>query len=151
MPDWIEIILRSLLLLVVLFFITKWLGKKQLSEMNIFEYITGIVLGGIVAIHTTMTNIPLIYGFIAMGVWFIIPYLADILSLKSKTLRNILQGQSTVVIQDGKIMEDNLKKEKYSTDDLLENLRMKDVFNVADVEFAVIEPSGALSVMPKSE
>src|SRR5690625_1366402 len=151
MPDWIEIILRSLLLLVVLFFMTKWLGKKQLSELNIFEYITGIVLGGIVAIHSSNLTSPLIYGILAMFIWFIVPYLIEYLSLKSKAFRDFNQGKSTVIIQGGKIMEENMKKERFSTDDLLKNLRNKDVFKVADVEFAVLEPSGHLNILLKKE
>lgn len=151
MPGWVEILLRSFSLLVVLFFMTKWLGKKHLSQLNIFEYISGIVLGGIVAIHSATLTLPLLYGFLAMIVWFVIPYAVDYLSLKSKTFRNLTQGGSTVLIQDGKIMEDNLKKEGYTADDLLENLRNKDVFQTADVEFAVLEPSGILNVLPKTE
>lgn len=151
MPEWVEVLLRSLSLLVVLFFLTKWLGKKQISQLNIFEYITGIVLGGIVAIHSFDTNFPIIHGLIAMFVWFIIPFVVEFFALKSKTFRDFTQGKSTVFIQDGKIMEDNLKKEGFSTDDLMEQLRINNIFNAADVEFAVLEPSGTLSVLPKKE
>ncbi len=130
---------------------TKGLGKKQLAQMSIFEYITGIVLGGIVAIHSFDTDQPFMHAVIALLLWFIIPFTIERLSLKSKRLRDFTQGKSTVVIQDGKIMEDNLKKEGYTTDDLLESLRQKDIFQYADVEFAVLEPTGSLSVLPKSE
>ncbi|WP_284139304.1 MULTISPECIES: DUF421 domain-containing protein [unclassified Virgibacillus] len=151
MPEWTTILLRSFSLVIVLFFITKWLGKKQISQLSIFEYISGIVLGGIVAIHSSTTEYPFMYGLLAMLVWFIIPFIVELISLKSKSFRNFTQGKSTVVIQNGKIMEDNLKKEGYSSDDLLENLREKNIFKVADVEFAVIEPSGSISVLPKRE
>jgi uncharacterized membrane protein YcaP (DUF421 family) len=136
---------------VALFFLTKWLGKKHLSHMNIFEYISGVVLGGIVAIHTVTPESNIIYGLIAMFIWFIIPFGVELFSLKSKTFRNFTQGKSTVFIQDGKIMEDNLKKEGYSTDDLLEKLRDNNIFLASDVEFAVLEPTGTLSVLPKRE
>lgn len=151
MPDWVQIAIRSISLLVLLFLFTKWLGMKQLSQLNIFEYITGIVLGGIVAIHVSTLDSPIYYGLISMFIWFIIPYLVEFFSLKSKVFRNATQGKSRVVIQNGKIMEDNLKKEHYSTDDLLESLRDKNIFKVADVEFAVLEPTGKLSVLPKRE
>ncbi|WP_373895852.1 DUF421 domain-containing protein [Virgibacillus natechei] len=151
MPDWIMVILRSLTLLVILFFMTKWLGAKQMSQLNVFEYISGIVLGGIVAIHTIDPNSNLIYGILAMFVWFIVPFAVEYISLKSKSFRNFTDGKSTVFIQDGKIMEDNLKKEGYSTDDLLEKLRDNNVFLTSDVEFAVLEPSGTVSVLPKKE
>lgn len=151
MPDWVEIAIRSISLLALLFLFTKWLGMKQLSQLNIFEYITGIVLGGIVAIHVSTLESPLYYGLISMFIWFIVPYLVEFFSLKSKAFRDATQGKSRVVIQNGKIMEDNLKKEHYSTDDLLESLRDKNIFKVADVEFAVLEPTGKLSVLPKRE
>jgi uncharacterized membrane protein YcaP (DUF421 family) len=71
--------------------------------------------------------------------------------MKSKTFRDFIEGRATVFIKDGKIMEENLKKEKYTTDELLELLRKRDVFKVADVEFALLEPTGDLSVMLKKE
>ncbi len=79
------------------------------------------------------------------------PFLAGLLSLKSKAFRDFIEGRATVFIKDGKIMEDNLKKEKYTTDELLELLRKKDVFQVADVEFALLEPTGDLSILLKKE
>ena len=151
MPECLVIVLRSISLLIVLFFFTKWLGKKQISQLNIFEYITGIVLGGIVALHSIDLKSNIFYGLIAMLVWFLIPLLVDYISLKSKTFREFTQGKSAVFIQNGKIMEDNLKKEGFTSEDLLEQLRSKDIFQVADVEFALMEPSGTLSVLPKKE
>lgn len=151
MPEWVNVVLRSLTLLVILFLLTKWLGAKQLSQLNVFEYISGIVLGGIVAINTIDTNSNLFYGVLAMFIWFIVPFTVEYISLKSKAFRNFVDGKSTVFIQDGKIMEDNLKKEGYSTDDLLEKLRDNNVFLASDVEFALLEPSGTLSVLPKTE
>lgn len=151
MPDWVEIIIRTFATIIALFLITKGLGKKQLSEMNVFEYITGIVIGDIIAVHATDVKQNLVHGAIAAFLWFIVPWAIEYLSLKNKTLRNIVQGKSTVFIQNGKVMEDNLKKERFTIDDLQESLRDKNVFRAADVEFAVLEPSGTLSVLPKKE
>ncbi|WP_026905938.1 DUF421 domain-containing protein [Paucisalibacillus globulus] len=151
MADWIQIAFRAVSLLIILFFFTKWLGMKQLSQLNIFEYITGIVLGGIVAIHVSTLDSPIHFALISMFIWFIIPFVVEQISLKSKAFRDFTQGKSRVVIQNGKIMEDNLKKEHYSTDDLLESLREKNIFKVADVEFAVLEPNGKLNALLKSE
>ena len=75
----------------------------------------------------------------------------DILGLKSKRFRDLVDGTSTILIKDGKIMEDNLKKEKYSISDLDSLLRQKNVFNIADVEFAMLEPKGDLSILLKKE
>ncbi|WP_085994446.1 DUF421 domain-containing protein [Oceanobacillus senegalensis] len=151
MPDWVIVIIKSLVLIVVLFTFTKILGAKQLSQMNVFEYITGVVLGGIVAIHTFDPQANIFHGILALFIWFIIPFMIEKINLKSKVFRDFTEGKSTVFIQDGKVMEDNLKKEGYSTDDLLEKLREKDVFLASDVEFALLEPNGTLTVLPKRE
>jgi len=150
-PDWLDILLRSIALVFTLFILTKWLGKKHLSQLSIFDYINGIVLGGIAAIITFNKEANFWHGLIAMAVWFIIPFGIDYLALKSKNVRDIVQGKSTVIIQDGKVMDDNLKKVSFSTDDLLQQLREKNIFEVADVEFALLEPTGKLSVLPKTE
>lgn len=151
MADWLIVLIKSVAFIFILFFFTKWLGKKHISQLNIFQYITGFVLGGIVAITVIDPKANFMLGLIAMFVWFIIPFTIDILSLKSKTIREFVQGKSTVFIQDGKIMEDNLKKERFTTEDLLQHLRYNNMFNVADVEFAILEPSGTLSVLPKTD
>ncbi|RUU70672.1 DUF421 domain-containing protein, partial [Mesorhizobium sp. M7A.F.Ca.MR.362.00.0.0] len=88
---------------------------------------------------------------IGIVIFAAIPFFSGLISLKSKGFRNFIEGKATVFIKDGKIMEDNLKKERYTTDELLELLRRKDVFQVSDVEFAVLEATGDLSVMLKKE
>jgi len=150
-PEWLEVVMRSLLFVVVLFLITKWLGKKQLSELSFFEYVVGITIGSIGAEVITGLERNIFNGIIGIVVFSAIPFLADMLSLKSKTFRDFIEGRATVFIKDGKIMEENLKKEKYTTDELLELLRKRDIFRVADVEFALLEPTGDLSVMLKKE
>ena len=77
--------------------------------------------------------------------------MVDVLGLKSKKFRDLIDGTGTIIIKDGKIMEDNLKKEKYSISDLDFLLRQKDVFRLADVEFAMLEPKGDLSVLLKKK
>src|SRR5690625_3425972 len=151
MPDWLNILLRSVALVLILFLLIKLLGKKHLSQLSMFDYVNGVVLGGIVAIIAAHHTVNFWHGIIALLVWFIVPFTVDYIALKSKTVRNIIHGKSTVIIQDGKIMEDNLKKESIATDDLLEQLREKNIFQVADVEFALLEPTGKINVLPKTE
>ncbi|MFP6334058.1 DUF421 domain-containing protein, partial [Bacillus subtilis] len=151
MPEWLDIAVRSALFVALLFFITKWLGKKQISELTFFEYVTGISIGNIGAEVTIGLERNIFHGIIGIVIFAAIPFFAGLISLKSKRFRNFIEGKATVFIKDGKIMEDNLKKERYTTDELLELLRKKDVFQVSDVEFAVLEETGDLSVMLKKE
>ncbi|MCY8235012.1 DUF421 domain-containing protein [Priestia endophytica] len=151
MPDWLDVVVRSLIFLIVLFLITKGLGKKQLSQLSFFEYVTGITIGGIGAEVSMGLERNIFNGILGIVIFAAIPFLAGLLSLKSKGFRDFIEGKATVFIKDGKVMEDNLKKEKYTTDELLELLRKKNVFQAADVEFAVLEPTGDLSVLLKKE
>ncbi|WP_147535216.1 DUF421 domain-containing protein [Bacillus marasmi] len=151
MPDSLDIVVRSIFFVVILLLITKILGKKQISELSFFEYVTGISIGSIGAEVAVGLERSFLHGIIAILVFAAIPFFSGLLSLKSKAFRNFVEGKATVFIKDGKIMEDNLKKERYTTDELLELLRKKDVFQLADVEFAILEATGDLSVMLKKE
>lgn len=151
MSEWSHIIVRSILFLAVLFLFTKILGKKQISEISFFEYISGITIGSVAGEVIMGLDSNMGHGILAIFLFGSITFLVDFLSLKSNSFRDFVEGKGTIFIKDGKIMEDNLKKEKYSTDELGSLLRQKSVFNVADVEFAVLEPTGDLSVLLKKE
>ncbi|GER70541.1 hypothetical protein BpJC7_18440 [Weizmannia acidilactici] len=151
MPEWFEIVLRSILFIAVLFLMTKILGSKQISQLSFFEYISGITIGSVAAEVITGVDGNIIHGLIVLVLFCGITYGVDVLSLKSKKFRDFAEGKSVVFIKDGKIMEDSLRKEHYTIDDLNSLLRKKNVFNAADVEFAVLEPNGDLSVFLKKE
>jgi len=151
MPGWLDIVVRSIIFLIVLFLITKWLGKKQLSELTFFEYVTGITIGSIAAEVVMGLERNIFHGILGIVVIALAPFIAGLLSLKSKKVRDFVEGKPIIFIKDGKVLEDNLKKEKYTTDELLELLRKKNVFRLSDVEFAVLEQNGDLSVLLKKE
>ncbi|WP_026584316.1 DUF421 domain-containing protein [Bacillus sp. J33] len=151
MPEWVEIGFRSILFVIVLFAVTKLIGKKQISELSFFEYVAGITIGSIAGEIIMGLNNHWGAGILSIMIFGLATFSADILALKSKNFRNFFEGRGTVLIKDGKIQEDNLKKERYTIDDLNSLLRQKDVFKAADVEFAVLEPRGDLSVMLKKE
>lgn len=151
MPDWINIMLRSLFFLIVLYLITKLLGKKQISQLSFFEYVTGITIGNIGAELATKVEHSLFNGVVSIATFSLAPFLAGYISMKSKSFRNIVEGKGTVFIKDGKVLEENMYKEKYTIDELLELLRKKDVFNVSDVEYAILEATGDLNVLLKKE
>ncbi|WP_179115641.1 DUF421 domain-containing protein [Bacillus sonorensis] len=150
-PEWLDIIVRSVIFVIVLFLMTKLLGKKQLAELSVFEYIAGITIGGITSEVVMGLERSIINAIIAIVCFSSVPFLVEWVSLKNKKARDFLEGTGTVFIKDGKIMEDNLKKEKYSADELLELLRKKNVFNVSEVQFAILEQSGDLNVLLKKE
>jgi uncharacterized membrane protein YcaP (DUF421 family) len=151
MPSWPETIVRSFVFLALLFFMTKILGKKQISELSFFEYASGITIGSIAGEAIAGLEKNMFQGMLAITIFSLATLFADILALKSKTFRDFIEGKGTVLIKDGKVLEENLRKEKYSIDELSALLRQKDIYRVADVEFAVLEPRGNLSALLKKE
>jgi uncharacterized membrane protein YcaP (DUF421 family) len=151
MPSWFEIVLRTLAAILILFVLTKVLGKRQISQLSLFEYITGISIGNIAAyISLDLDNLWYL-GVVSLGVWVSVSIAMELLTMKSKRLRDVVDGKASILIQDGKLSKKQLFKERLTVDELLEQLRKKDVFRVADVEFAVMEPSGEINVLLKKE
>lgn len=147
MPEWIEIVIRTLLAVSALFVFAKVLGKRQISQMSMFEYVTGITIGNLIGYISLDTDSEWYLGLIALLVWVLVSLGIEYLQLKSKKARDFIDSKGRVLIKDGKVLEDNLRKEKLSSDELLEQLRKKSVFKVADVEFAIMEPSGDINVL----
>ncbi len=151
MADWIEIALRTLVTIAVLFLFARIVGKRQITQLTYFEYITGITIGSIAAFISIERSEHWWLGVVALGVWTLVSLALEFISIKSKRARDTVEGKGTVLIKEGKILEDNLKKVRYNSDELLAQLRQKNVFQMADVEFAVLETSGSLSILLKKD
>lgn len=143
----LEVILRTLVAVFVMFFLTKMLRKRQVSQLSLFEYITGITIGSITAYVSLDLDTNWHLGIIALAVWVLVSMGIEYLQLKSKKMRDLIDGTPTILIKGGKVMEENLKKERLTTDDLIMMLHKKDVFLIADVEFAAMEVNGDLSIL----
>lgn len=149
--DWLHIVIRSLGAITMLFLITRLLGKKQIAQLTFFEYIAGITLGEIAGFISTDIEENYWLGVVALLTWFSVPLGVEWFTLKSKKFADIVEGKASVLITEGKILEDNMKKERLSAEELMQRLRTKNVFNVADVEFALMETSGDITVLLKKE
>lgn len=145
------LLLRTTLIFVVLLILTRILGKKQLSQLTFFNYITGITIGSIAANVVSESNQPFIDEFIGLIWWCVLTYLAGYIGLKSGKLRNIIDGQPTIVIKKGKIIRNALKSSRLNIDDLSMMLRKQNIFSIKEVEYAILEPNGDLSTLKKPE
>lgn len=151
MPEWLNILLRSTGLFFLTLFLVRLIGRRQTSRMTYFDLVTAIVIGGLAtAISLNMVD-GLAGGLVALAVWTLLPAMIFLLSIKYKAVRDIVQGREAVLINHGKVLEDKLLEARLTPEDLLSQLRKKDVFSFADVEFAVMEPSGEVSVLLKKD
>ncbi|WP_216827376.1 DUF421 domain-containing protein [Alkalihalobacterium elongatum] len=145
----IDIIFRCFLAFILLISIAHLLGKQTISQMTYHDFIATIVLGAVAGNLTFNTSFSTKYIIVALVTFSGILYLSTFISLKNRNIRALLSGEPTVVIQDGKILEQNLKKLKFTMDSLNQALREKDVFDIDEVEYAIMETDGHISVLKK--
>ncbi|PFH88968.1 DUF421 domain-containing protein [Bacillus sp. AFS088145] len=144
-----DVIIRTLSAFVLLICITHILGKQTISKMTYHDYITSITLGSIAGNLAFNTSIHFSNYIIALIIFSTFLFLATLVSLKNKKARALFNGQPTVVIQDGKILEKNIEKLKVTMDSLNQALRRRDIFDIDEVEYAIFEPDGHLSLLKK--
>ena len=142
---------RALISLFTLFIVTKILGKKQVSELSLFDYVIGISIGNFAAEMTINIDSNEFNGLWAVIIFGMVAYIVSWLSMKSVKLRRIMMGTPTIIIQDGKILKDNMKKVHLEINELLEECRIKGYFDISNIEYAIMEVNGEMSFLPKSE
>jgi len=143
----IEITIQTLLAFFGIWFITRLLGRKQMAQLTVYEYINGITFGSIAATLATDLSQRTWHHLIGLFLFGFFTWGMSYLSMKSKKLEILFQGEPIIVIEQGKILEDNLKRCLYTVNDLLEQLRTGNVFDINDVKYAIVESNGNLSIM----
>ena len=145
------VLVRSIIGFFTLLIFAKLLGKQQISQLAFFDYVLGITIGSIAASLTTDLSSRAWPHWIGLLVWAVLGYLMEYITMKWRYAAKYIGGEPTIVIMNGKIMEDALRKMKYTVSDVMELLRNKDIFDLTQVDFAIIEPNGQLSVLKKPE
>ncbi|WP_227936118.1 DUF421 domain-containing protein [Alkalihalobacillus deserti] len=151
MQGWIEVALRSFVGLLLFLAIARLFARKPIGETSQLEFGLIASVAVILAIGSIQLSIPISYLIVALVIWAGGAFGILMFSLKNATFRSAIYGKGIPIMKDGKILEDNMKKQHLTTDELLRKLRTKQVFQVADVEFAVLEGNGELNVLVKKE
>ena len=148
--EFIKVILTSILSVVSLFVIAKIMGHKQMAQLDFFDYITGITIGSIAAELATELEAPwkplvamIIYGLVALGL--------TILAHKFPKTRKYVNGTPTIVMDNGKLYRENMKKAKLELSEFMVMCRQEGYFNLNDIQTAVFEYNGRITILPKSE
>ena len=143
--------LRSIITFIGLLGLALLMGRKQLSQITFFDYIVGITIGSISAVISVDRTVSVIDGTIAIVIWSLMPIVVGFIAMKSIKFRILVDGEPKVVIQNGVIINKNMLREKYNMGDLLMQLRDKGIFDISEVDFAILEPNGKLSVLKKPQ
>lgn len=147
----IIVVLRTLILYMLVVIAFRLMGKREIGQLQPFELVVILMISDLAAIPSENVGIPLLSGIVPILVLLLTSLTLAWISLKSEKARTIICGTPSILIERGKILEKELTKNNYNLTDLLEELRIKNVPNIADVEFAVLETNGQLSVFPKSQ
>lgn len=145
----LKIVLTSMLSAVSLFVIAKFIGHKQMSQLDFFDYITGITIGSIAAELATELEKPL-KPLVAMVIYGAITVVLTIITSKNPKMRKFINGTPTILMNNGKLYRKNLKKAKIDLSEFLVLCRQEGYFNLADIQTAVFEYNGRLTVLPVS-
>ena len=149
MNDLIEMLTRVVLGFIALLFLIRIIGNKQLGQMNVFTYISGMVIGSMIAEKILHKELNIWITITGTTTWVGLVFLVEFISLKRIKARELLDGQPTILIKKGEIVYHALKKERMNIDDLTMMLRTNMIFSILDVDYAILESNGDLSILKK--
>ena len=147
----INLVVRCIIIYFIVIAMVRLMGKRQIGELQPSELVITILISDVASMPLQNMEMPLLNTVTSLLILVMFEVLLSILSIKNRKVRKILQGNSVMIIKNGKLFEDRLRMIRYSVDDLMEALRLKDIFDISQVEYAYIETNGAISVELKPE
>lgn len=144
-------IVRTLILYIFIIAALRLMGKRQISDMQPSELVVTLVVSDIASLPMQNTSQPLLSGMIPVMVLVGLEILTSVLMMKSRTVRKLVCGNPVVVIEDGKLLQKQMKRLRMTNSDLMEQLRQQSVFSLDDVQYCIVETNGALSILEKPE
>jgi len=145
------VIIRTLILYAAVVIFLRIMGKRQIGQLQPYELVVIIMISELAAIPMQNTGIPIINGLVPIFILFAAEVVLSFTALKSERARGVICGKPSILIANSRINEEEMRRLRYNINDLLEQLRLKDVTNISDVEYAILETGGQLSVILKSQ
>lgn len=140
---------RSIIIYIIVLIVMRLMGKREIGQMQPFELAISIMIADLASIPMTDIGIPISNGIIPIMGLLVMHLVISVLNMKSGTLRGLICGKPTILIYRGKINEEKLRAERLTLNELEEKLRSNNVMNLGDVEYAILETSGDISVIQK--
>jgi len=143
--------LRTLILYLLVILVVRLMGKHQIGQLQPYELVITIMISELAAVPMQDMEIPLLHGIIPIVTLLFIQATFSFVALKNDSFRRFIDGNPSILIENGRINQSEMAKLRFTIDDLLEKIRFKDFPNISDIEYAILETSGDLSVIPKSQ
>lgn len=147
--EWVSIIGRTMLLYIIILIIFRLMGKREIGELSVLDLVVFIMLGEMAVVAIENTDKSLWHQLVPMTFLMCIQIILSVISLKFQRLRHLIEGEPAIIINAGKIDKKKMRKQRYNIDDLMMQLREQGIGDIRDVEYAILEPSGKLSVFQK--
>ncbi|QEK12838.1 DUF421 domain-containing protein [Crassaminicella thermophila] len=151
MKELFEVIIQTFLAFFSILFITRLLGRQQVSQLTLYEYINGITFGSIAATLATDINTKTYQHLVGLVLFGILTGVVSMISMKKRSFRKVVNGEPIIIIEKGKLLEKNLKRTRYSMDEINQLLRQKDCFSPDEVEYGLLETNGDLSIIKRQD
>jgi len=159
MPFWesqanlvaLQWMMRAIIIFLWLLLITKLMGQREIGSLSMFDFVIAIVIGSVAAAPLASSSDDLLGPLISIGTLGALDIVIAFIALKNAKIRRIVQEEPLVIVQNGKILEDTMRSARFNLDDLLTELRLNNIPDISDVEFAILESNGRLSIIPKSQ
>lgn len=145
------VLIRTIILYLLVILSMRLMGKKQIGELEPFELAITIMISELASLPMQDSRIPLLHGIVPILTLLIVQTMLSIIQLKSEKLRSIITGEPSLLIENGKINFKELKNQRFSINDMMEELRLQGYYDLQNVEYAILETSGQLSIIPKTE
>ena len=149
--DFLMLIIKSIGSLFALFILTNLLGKKQINQLNMFDYVIGISIGNVVAEMTVNKEVNFFDGIIVMAIYSLLYLIVSFITIKSIKFRKIISGTPTILMENGKLIRNGLKKVKIDVNEFLEEARTCGYFDISELEYAIMETNGKISFLSKNK
>ncbi len=146
----VNMLIRGIIIYVTVIFAVRLMGKRQIGELQPAELVVTILLSQVASMPFESLEIPLLSILSIIFMLIALEIICSVIGMKIKGFRNLIQGNPILIIKDGKLVQKELKNVRYSVEDLLEALRLKDIFDISQVQFAYIETNGSISVLMKN-
>jgi len=149
LEEYLIIIFRTIVLYLLILLLFRLMGKREIGELSLLDLVVFMMIAELAALSIDKTDDSIFRSVVPMILLMLIQIGFAVLSLKSKKFRDLVDGKPSIIINNGQIDEHAMKKQRYNYDDLLLQLREQNIRNIADVEFAILESSGKLSILEK--
>ncbi|GAB6180041.1 DUF421 domain-containing protein [Desulfotomaculum defluvii] len=142
---------RTVIIYFAVLVIVRLMGKREIGQLSTLDFVVAIILAELAAIPMGSLMIPIWHGIVPLVTLGVLEVLFSYLALVNRPLRKVFYGSPQIIIENGHLLKHEMRASRYNLDDLLSQLREKGFHNIEDVEYAILEPSGRLSVIPKSQ